>query len=57
MRPHTQGCTELSCIYHGGDNQFKRGHPEPCPIRSYDGFVLSILDEENDVPQCTCEKS
>lgn len=44
MRPSTQGCTELSCPYHGPDNSFKRAHEDACPIRQTDLFVLEVAD-------------
>jgi len=44
VKPNTEGCTEWSCMYHGGDNRFKAAHEEGCPVRGYDGFVLGLLD-------------
>lgn len=42
-------------MYHGGDNRFKSGHAEGCPIRSYDGFVLEVLDGSlPDDVRCNC---
>lgn len=36
-RPSTEGCTELSCMYHGEDNRRKRLHAKDCPVWSYKG--------------------
>ena len=58
MKPNTEGCTEWSCMYHGGDNRFKAAHDDGCPVREYTGFVLGVLDdlEAGDEPRvrCTC---
>ena len=55
-RPNTEGCTEWSCTYHGGDNRFKAGHADDCPIRSYTGFVMELIEvDRKDLPvHCTC---
>ena len=49
-RPNTEGCTELSCIYHGLDNQRKRAHLKGCDVREYAGYLE--LDDQD--PACTC---
>jgi hypothetical protein len=48
-RPNTDGCTELSCIYHGLDNQRKREHQPGCDVREYAGYT-----DTPDTPACTC---
>jgi len=53
-RPSTEGCTEWSCMYHGGENRFKSGHDKSCPIWSYDGFVIEAFDPEYTGPVCEC---
>jgi hypothetical protein len=59
-KPNTEGCTEWSCMYHGGDNRFKGAHDEGCPIRSYTGFVLDLVDaaEKHEASKfrCTCPR-
>jgi len=34
-RPSTEGCTELTCMYHGHDNYEKAKHLDACPVRRY----------------------
>ncbi len=57
-RPNTEGCTEWSCMYHGGDNRFKSAHAEGCPVREYTGFVLDLWSFEADERgvRCTCDE-
>jgi hypothetical protein len=48
-RPNTEGCTELSCIYHGLDNQRKREHLEGCDVRE-----SPLFTDLFNGPACTC---
>jgi hypothetical protein len=57
MRPTTQGCSEQSCIYHGRENRFKAAHAETCPVRSYNGFVISAFEPMMYYgPECNCDQ-
>jgi hypothetical protein len=49
MRPTTDGCSELSCMYHGVFNRIKLEHDEGCPVRA----LKRAVDPE-DLMGCEC---